>query len=493
MGHAPRAEPVTSLDVERLERAVHAACAAAFADARRARPGERFYAFGVSTGPGLELAAVANTEEELRRTRPGARWRPREWPRFAAGAAHFAAARHQLERLAETGRTSDGEPGPHLRARTLAACARALRALDAEGHFGEGPARAGVLVAVFTPDAAPEELVALARGLNPPAAVARLAREVKAAPGALGRDERAYSVEGLAVAGGLVAVVVDDAVVAWALADGQERLRLEAARARALALADDLLVLGDERGLLRRLRLSDGAVLPELAGPPSGVAALALSDDARELFVAGRGEELWRLDALRGERRAARRLRAHGLAAGPAGDQVAAATGARALLLDATTLSARAALGRRSDRFGCVAFAPDARVVAAGGRAGEGDAGVVALFDVATGRERGRLVAGDEVACLGWSADGHLLAAGDGSGEARVWAAEGGVEVTRIQGPQQALAGVAFAPAGAGGRAALLTAGRDVGRGAAVRVWPLPPAPPRGRARRPTASRTLRA
>lgn len=440
-----------------LSTALQAACRTAFDAARRARPGERFYAFGLWCD-GRDLLPAASTEEALRGLPTGARWRPALWPLLGAGAEQLAAVRARL-------RGTLAAPLP--RARALEAGAGALRALDHEGRFGRDAERAAVVVAVLTPDQTPEELVGVARGLNPPQVVERLAREVGARPDALGRGDRTYAVHALACAGDLVAAVTDDEVSVWDARDGARRLRRAAPGAAALALAGDLLVVGDaRRGGVRRVPVHGDGLEDDLPGPRAGVAALTLTGGG-EVLVAGRDQSLVRLDA-RGAVRAERRLRALALAPSPGGDLVAAATGGRALLLDRATLATRAAVGRRSDALACVAWSPAGDLVLAGGRDGAGR-GAVVVFDARAGLERGRLAAGDEVTSVAASPDGRLAAAGDARGEARVWALPGGAALARLQGPHQALTAVAF-----GAEGDLYTAGRDVARGAAVRVWRAP-------------------
>lgn len=428
------------------------AFASAWEELRARGPGDRFYAFGAWAGAGTEVVAVANTEEAVRDATSAARWHPPAW-RY-----RVVLRRHGGQAV-----------GPAARARTLDACARALRALDEEGRFGAGEERERLLVSVFTSDAAPEEVVAVARALNPPPAVARLARELRAPADRFGEGEGAYAVHAMAQADdGSVAVVADDLVLVWS-SDGAPRFRgaLPGAWSLALSPAGDLLVIGEGRdGLVRRFELPGGRAAHEVAGPPLGVAAMALTADG-ELLLAGHDERLLRLGLDRGDVRAARRLRALHLALHPAGDRVAAATGVRVLLLDRATLATRAALGRRADALTCVAFSPDGALLAAGGRAS--DRGAVLVFDASSGAERARLVASDEVTCLAWSRDGQRLAAGDASGEARVWDARAGRSRARLRTPLQALTGVALTPDGAG----LLTAGRDVARGPLVRRWPV--------------------
>lgn len=428
---------------------VEHAFASAWEQLRARAPRDRFYAFGAWAGAGTEVVAVANTEQALRGAAAGARWHPPAWGLRAVVCRH-------------------GGPGvePAERARRLAACARALRALDAEGRFGVGEERERLVVSVFTAGAAPEEVVAVARGLNPPAVVARLRDELRVAPDRFGEGEGAYAVHALAQADdGTVAVVADDLVLAWS-SDGAPRLRsaLPGAWSLALSPAGDLLVVGEgPGGAVRRFSLPDGRAAPELAGPPLGVAALALAGD--QLLVAGHDDELLRLDAARGDLRQARRVRALHLAPAPPSDRVAVATGGRVLVLDLTTLATRAALGRRADALACAACSPDGTLLAAGGDAS--GRGVVVVFDASTGAERARFSTGDAVTCLAWSRDGTRVAAGDAGGVAWVWDARG--LRARLRTPAQAHTGVAFTPDGA----TLVTAGRDVTRGPLVRRWPL--------------------
>lgn len=461
------------IDDERLEAAVHDAAAAAFREVRERRPEERFYAFGLWVpADRLDLLPTCNTEEALRGATEGARWRPRAWGRHRVGEGHFGGVRELLRALPQGDRGA-----PARRARVLEACARALRSLDAGGFFGQGAERDRVIIAVFTARLEPEELLASARRLNPPAACERLARELGVrdgrgqAIGVLGEGERTYAAHALSQAeDGTVAAVVDDAVVGWGWPEGEERLRRPLPRAWAVALSPsgEHLVVGEgPGGVLRRYRLDDGVELPILPGPPLGVSALAFGPgaDARpdEVIVAGVDEELWAIDAARGQLRASRRLAAHGLAVGH--DRIVAATGGRVLLLDRATLASRAALGRRSDELRCVAMSPDGDLLAAGGRSG--DRGLLALFDAASGAERLRLELPDEVTCTAVSRDGRLVAAGDLQGEARVWDVASSEPLGLVRGAHQLLTWVAFSPDGG----TLLTAGRDVGRGPPVTLW----------------------
>src|SRR5205807_1350037 len=97
------------------------------------------------------------------------------------------------------------------------------------------------------------------------------------------------------------------------------------------------------------------------------------------------------------------------------------------------------------------AFSPRGGLVATGG-----DDGTVHLYDIATGRQAGRTLAGHAgvVASLAFTRDGSLLASGSGDGTARLWSVATREQVGRaLVDPQLVVQGagvdsVAFSPDG---------------------------------------------
>jgi WD40 repeat protein len=117
--------------------------------------------------------------------------------------------------------------------------------------------------------------------------------------------------------------------------------------------------------------------------------------------------------------------------------------GSRVELWDAAAVRMRLTLGGHADPFSCLAFAPDASLLAAGnGRR-------IRLWDLATGRERPGLVGHtDTVAALAFSPDGRVLASGGWDRTVRVWHLATAQELLLLEGHAGPVRCVAFSQDG---------------------------------------------
>ncbi|OAI52310.1 hypothetical protein AYO44_04680 [Planctomycetaceae bacterium SCGC AG-212-F19] len=130
---------------------------------------------------------------------------------------------------------------------------------------------------------------------------------------------------------------------------------------------------------------------------------------------------------------------------------------------------AKRVLPCKADPLDPFAFSPDGRLLAAAERAGKGsdEPAGVALWDVATGEKRGRCPAGRHpIACLAFSADGRMLAAGSNE-DRQLWLWEVASAQPRLTFPPQRAATTALGFAPDGGQ--LASAGAD----STVLVWDL--------------------
>jgi hypothetical protein len=167
-------------DYERIRSAIRDAARAAWRDLRAARPDETFYYFGLATTPQSHRPApTAASREGLDRTIAGyreqlvellhdeVRWSDLESPYAFSGDAHFRTVERLFDAL--------GEPfdrAEDLNRTLREAMVEALQDLDAEGFFGEGAARDGVVVDVTVRDGASTVAALASAGrLNPAAAL----------------------------------------------------------------------------------------------------------------------------------------------------------------------------------------------------------------------------------------------------------------------------------------------------------------------------------
>ena len=153
----------------RLVLEVTSAARAAFTQLRERHAGERFYPYALMTdGDAVTVGPAANSAEGLRRKatdygqkRPAAwlRWGVDEWAYVDNGREFFDAAQGIVG-----AKLYEDEPPRKFaerRAATLAAFADALKALDKEGFFGTGRARAKVTLIVHITDASGSEWEAM--------------------------------------------------------------------------------------------------------------------------------------------------------------------------------------------------------------------------------------------------------------------------------------------------------------------------------------------
>ncbi len=128
------------------------------------------------------------------------------------------------------------------------------------------------------------------------------------------------------------------------------------------------------------------------------------------------------------------------------------------VLLDVTRNRIRARLRGHTGRIFDVAFTPDGKTLATASN----DDCTTRLWDVATGRERGRLVTG-RAFCIAFAPHGHLLAVGGYGGRLALWDVATGKELRHHDGHDGPIYSLAFSPGGE----TLATAGNDK----VVRLW----------------------
>ncbi len=106
------------------------------------------------------------------------RWNPADWPYHMLGEEHFDAAQNLLWRRGPHPFDLDDDLYEAEVAARFEIFTRAIRRLDEEGFFGRGAEREQVIVAVLHDDQDEDSWLQTAHVLNPPAAAARLEREL---------------------------------------------------------------------------------------------------------------------------------------------------------------------------------------------------------------------------------------------------------------------------------------------------------------------------
>jgi WD40 repeat protein len=159
--------------------------------------------------------------------------------------------------------------------------------------------------------------------------------------------------------------------------------------------------------------------------------------------------EVWDLETL--TKRADIKEEGHSsfrIALSPDGKVLATATLAGQIrLYDLATGKARAVFGLKQTVF-ALAFAPDGATVVAAGGAGTGG-GVVALCDVAAGKERATFKASEQLlSAVAIAPDGAVLATGGNDAVVRFWDLATLKEVGALKGPKRNITALAFSPSG---------------------------------------------
>ncbi|GAA4227284.1 hypothetical protein GCM10022254_14590 [Actinomadura meridiana] len=468
---------------ELVNRLVEAA-RAAFGEVRERHPGESFYFFALFTDAfaayilpscgseeGLRSVAekyVAEFGQTVEQQMDDLRWSPVDSPHHMGGEEHFRPVLELLERRGDPWQRHDDGLDAEVDGR-FEACFRALEILDEEGFFGRGPERDRVLVNVLQGDQSERSVLENARRLNPPAAVARLERDldIPAPEGefvTLG-SRGAYQIRALEYAPGpglLVACGSGGDLFAWDLHGGRELLAAEHSDnywGCALSADGRTLLVNDTKRVMR-VDLSDGARHDTgirdawaIAISPDGATVAATGGGSVRAIDVAEGHELWRAERP-----------ASALSFSGDGSLLALIGDAHArgvTVLDASDGTLRHEIQRKPSRG--LAWAPDDGLLATADQDGH-----IRLWHSRDGFTPGPTfdpVPGD-VTDLAFSPDGTLLATAHTGGDVNIWDIDSARHLERLHGTPETMNAVVFV-----GDRQVAAAGRDVDSGPPVHIW----------------------
>jgi len=458
----------------KLEEALRKAIGETWKALHEERPNDQLYAFGVYvTRDVLFIGPTAGSEAGLSSLSDDGsdsnRWVLNRSPLHLFGEDHFERVQALLAERPDPYELEDGAFDAEIQTR-LEACFRALEALDAEGLFGEGPARHRLVINVFAADASDRQRLENASRLNPPEALKALEpaleiREPTGSPILLG-SAAVLRVGAIAARDGLlVAAGTGGELIGWSVAGEtiEERFSLKDEDEHwALAIGVTGAVLYGSTTGIRRREL-DKMDLPELLHEGAKVTQLVVAPDGSVLVA---DEDFERLVAIGEDRQVKWRREPGGrpLAMSRDGSEVAAASKDResVRLLDLTTGEERAIVP--AAHVSAAAFGPNANWIAAAGRE------AVVLHDRTDGWAAAHEWAVDSTAnALAFSPDGKHLAAVFDDGTLKVWDVATEATVLDVHGRQEALLAVAWID-----DERVAAGGRDPECGPPVYLWRLP-------------------
>ncbi len=190
-----------------------------------------------------------------------------------------------------------------------------------------------------------------------------------------------------------------------------------------------LLASGERNGTIRLWDAASGARLRELKGHERTIGALAFSPDGRMLASGGWDQKVRLWNCATGAE--ARVLSGHtqnvtAVAFSPDGRLIASSGLYQQVILwnvrtGQTVRTLPAFSGSASFRVNSLAFSPDGKVLTAGIAPLASDVGGVLLWDVSTGKLKGKLPGASSATSVAFSADGSLIAAGGTDTTVRLW------------------------------------------------------------------------